>query len=87
MKWYWNEEDDEEIVCPYCNTRYLPSYEDCYIGGKYVDCYDEGTKYTLTCDECGKKFAMMGYLAGWKYQTETIDGEATEEEAEEKEWA
>jgi len=26
---------------------------------------------------------MCGYQAGWKYHTETIDGEATDEEIEE----
>lgn len=40
-------------------------------------------KKTYTCDKCGKKFTMYGYQAGWKYQTETIDGEVTEEEVEE----
>lgn len=37
---------------------------------------------TYTCDKCGKKFTMYGYQAGWKYYTETIDGEATDEEVE-----
>lgn len=46
------------------------------------DCYTEEKK-TYTCDKCGKKFTMYGYQAGWKYQTETIDGEATDEEVEE----
>ena len=83
---YWNEEDDEDIICPYCRKHYEPSYEDCSIGGQIVNCYDEGTEYTLKCDGCGKKFTMMAYQPSWKYETETIDGEATEEEAEEKEW-
>nr|DAX05251.1 MAG TPA: hypothetical protein [Bacteriophage sp.]DAZ65145.1 MAG TPA: hypothetical protein [Caudoviricetes sp.] len=29
---------------------------------------------------------MRGYEFGWRYQTETIDGEATEEEVEERTW-
>ena len=37
---------------------------------------------SYTCDKCGKKFTMYGYQAGWKYRTETIDGEATNEEVE-----
>lgn len=62
--------------------EYEPSYEDTYIGGESVDCYTEDMK-TYTCDKCGKKFTMYGYQVGWKYQTETIDGEATDEEIEE----
>lgn len=46
-----------------------------------VDCYTEEKK-TYTCDKCGKKFTMYGYQAGWRYQTETIDGEATKEQVE-----
>lgn len=76
---YWNEEDDENIICPYCGKEYEPSYEDTYIGDDCVDCYTEDTN-TYTCDKCGKKFTMYGYQAGWKYHTETIDGEATKEE-------
>ena len=79
---YWNYEDDENIICPYCEQEYEPSYEETYIGEEPVDCYTEDTK-TYTCDKCGKKFTMYGYQAGWKYQTETIDGEATDEEVEE----
>lgn len=56
-----------------------------YIGDESVDCYTEETN-TYTCDVCGKKFTMYGYQAGWRYQTETIDGEATEEEVEERTW-
>lgn len=85
MSNYWNEEDSENIVCPYCGKEYEPTYEDTYIDGEHVDCFtmDENT---YTCDECGKKFIMRGYEAGWRYQTETIDGEATEEEVEERTW-
>lgn len=60
------------------------NYEDTYIGGEPVDCYTEDTE-TYTCDKCGKKFTMYGYQEGWKYRTETIDGEATDEEIEELE--
>lgn len=78
---YWNYEDDENIICPYCGKEYEPSYEDTYIGDDRVDCYTEDTN-TYTCEKCGKKFTMYGYEAGWKYRTETIDGEATKEEVE-----
>lgn len=78
---YWNYEDDENIICPYCGEEYEPSYEDTYIGYDCVDCYTEDTN-EYTCDNCGKKFTMYGYQSGWKYRTETIDGEATEEEVE-----
>lgn len=78
---YWNEEDDENIICPYCGKSYEPSYEDTYIGGESVDCYTEDDQ-EFVCDKCGKKFTMYGYKAGWKYHTETIDGEMTKEEYE-----
>lgn len=79
---YWNYEYDENIICPYCSQKYEPSYEDTYIGGEPVNCYTKDMK-TYTCDKCGKKFTMRGYHAVWKYRTETIDGEATNEEVEE----
>lgn len=60
----------------------IPHYVGIYVPGEPVDCYTEEKK-TYTCDKCGKKFTMYGYQAGWKYQTETIDGEVTEEEVEE----
>lgn len=82
MFWYWNEEDDSEIICPYCGKSYAPSYEDTYIGDKSVDCYTEDEK-EYTCDKCGKKFTMRGYKGGWMYHTETIDGQVTEDEYEE----
>ncbi len=85
MSNYWNEENDEVIICPYCGKKYEPSYEECYIGGKTVDCYTEYV-HEYTCDCCGKRFVLQGYRAGWRYVTETIDGQATEEEAEEKGW-
>lgn len=78
-EYYWNQEDETVIVCPYCGQRYKPSYEDTFIGTKIVDCYTEDTE-TYVCDECGKKFTMYGYQCDWKYVTETIDGEMTQEE-------
>ena len=78
---YWNYEDDEKIICPYCGEEYEPSYEDTFIGDDCVDCYAEDT-ITYTCDDCGKKFTMYGYRKGWRYHTETLDGEATDEEIE-----
>ena len=78
---YWNYEDDKNIICPYCGEEYKPSYEDTYIGGKSVDCYTKDMK-TYACDKCGKKFTMYGCPVRWKYHTETIDGEATDEEVE-----
>lgn len=79
---YWNEEYDSEIICPYCQEKYIPTYDETIIGGKYVDCYEEGDVQTVTCDSCGKKFTIEPYLSGWKYRTETIDGEMTEQEYE-----
>jgi len=78
---YWNEEDDENIICPYCGKSYEPSYEDTYIGDDIADCYTED-EHEYVCDRCKKKFTMYGYQAGWKYHTETVDGEMTEEEYE-----
>ena len=84
MESYWNQEDDEKIICPYCGEKYEPTYEETIIGDKTVDCYAEGENQEFTCDECGKRFTLMAYQSGWKYETETIDGEMTEEEHEEK---
>lgn len=81
MSSYWNTEDDYDIICPYCGETYKPSYDETIIGDKIADCYTEDTE-TYTCDNCGKKFTMYGYQAGWKYHTETIDGEMTDEEWE-----
>lgn len=81
MDSYWNEEDSENIVCPYCGEEYEPIYEETYIGNKVVDCFTEDTN-EYVCDKCGKKFTMYGYQAGWRYCTETIDGQATDEEIE-----
>ena len=85
MSSFWNFEYDENIVCPYCGKEYEPSGEDTYISHDPVDCYTEDEN-TYTCEVCGKKFVMHGELL-WRYETETIDGECTEEEAEEKGWA
>lgn len=79
---YWNEEDDDCIKCPYCGEEYEPSYEDTYIGHEPVNCYTEVEKEYF-CDRCKKRFTMYGYQSGWKYHTETIDGEMTEKEHDE----
>ena len=81
---YWNEEDDKEIICPYCGEKYTPTYDETIIGDKYVNCYTEEVQ-TVTCDSCAKKFTIEPYLSEWSYRTETIDGEMTEQEHEE-EW-
>ena len=78
--WYWNEEDDCKIICPYCGEKYDPSYDETYIGDKCVDCYTENETQEVTCDACGKKFTVTPYQSGWQYRTETIDGEMTEVE-------
>ena len=80
--WYYNEEDALFIRCPYCGAEYEPSYDDTYIGGKCVDCYTEDNEQEFTCDDCGKRFTVTPYLAEWRYKTETIDGEMTEQEHE-----
>ena len=82
---YWNEEDDSDIICPYCGMSYSPSYEETYISGEAVNCYTEDEQ-TFTCEKCGKKFTMYGYQTGWNYHTETIDGQMTEDEHEEEVW-
>ena len=79
---YWNTEDEDYIKCPYCGNTYEPSYEDTFIGHEQVDCFTEETR-EYVCDDCHKKFTMYGYLSGWKYYTETIDGQMSEEEHEE----
>lgn len=79
---YWNYEDSDEIICPYCGKEYEPSYEDTYIGGEPVECYDDGYKQTFACDKCKKRFTVFPYQAGFNYKTETIDGEMTKEEHE-----
>lgn len=81
--WYWNEEDDSEIICPYCGKKYIATYDETLIGDKCVDCYAEGDIQTVTCDSCGKKFNIEPYQRGWGYRTETIDGEMTEAEFDE----
>lgn len=85
VDWYWNSEDSEEIICPYCGEVYEPSYEDTYIGDECVDCYTEDTE-EYVCDVCKRKFKMYGYQSTWKYCTETIDGQMTEKEYEDGVW-
>ena len=51
------------------------------IGDKPVNCYTE-QEQEFVCDSCGKKFTMYGYQSGWRYHTETMDGEMTEKEHE-----
>ena len=79
---YWNYEDSDVIICPYCGKRYEPSYEDTWIGNEPVDCYEETTQF-FNCDGCKKKFSLTPYQAGFNYKTETIDGEMTQTEWEE----
>ena len=80
---FWNEEDDFKIICPYCGEKYEPSYEDTIIGNQIADCYSDEEEQIFRCDTCGKKFTMTPHLSSWKYRTETIDGEMTEDEWEE----
>lgn len=80
---YWNEEDENFIKCPYCGAEYEPSYDETVIGDKVANCYTEDTE-EYTCSDCGKKFMLTPYQSRWMYKTETIDGEMTEEEWEEK---
>lgn len=82
--WYWNIEDDDRIICPYCGEKYVPTYEDTYIGDVRVECYDEGEVQTVTCDSCGKKFTIEPYQGDWRYKTKTVDEEMTEEEWDQK---
>ena len=82
-EWYWNEEDDDMIICPYCGKKYEPTYEETYIGNEPVECYTEDYQ-EFVCDECGKRFSMYGYQSGWNYHTETLEGQMTEEEWEER---
>lgn len=78
-EYYWNGEDSDEIICPYCGETYEPSYEETIIGDELIDCFTEDYQI-CKCDKCGKKFSLKGYQAGWRYTTETIDGEMTKEE-------
>lgn len=82
-EWYSNWEAGENIRCPYCGKEYEPSYEDTFIGGDSVECYEEGEQGEFVCDECGKKFTLSAEMR-WEYTTETIDGEMTDEEWEEE---
>ena len=82
INWYWNYEDDTDIICPYCGKSYEPTYEETYIGDVCVDCYEEYETQEVVCDECGKKFTVTPHMGNWEYKTETIDGEMTEVEYE-----
>lgn len=44
---YWNYENDENIICPYCGQEYEPSYEDTYIGGDRLIATQKKRKPTL----------------------------------------
>ena len=76
IEWYSNWECDDKIICPYCGKQYEPTYEETYIGGEDVECYEEGEQGEFTCDACGKKFTLSVEMT-WNYTTETIDGEMT----------
>ena len=81
MSDYSNWEYDKEITCPYCGKEYTPEYE-MMIGEDCIDVYEEKTQ-ECTCEKCDKRFRITPDLV-WFYTTETIDGEMTEEEHEEK---
>lgn len=78
---YWNYEDYDFIMCPYCGEEYEPEY-DLVIGDDRVYCYSEDEKQTVRCTTCNKRFTILPYRTGFHYKTETIDGEITEEEHE-----
>ena len=82
MSNYYNWECSSKIICPYCDKEYEPTYDETYIGGKGVDCYEKGDQGEFTCDECGKKFTLSAEMV-WEYTTETIDGEMTDEKWQE----
>lgn len=71
---YSNWECGDEIICPHCGKRYKPTYDETYIGGEGVECYDEGYQGEFTCDNCGKKFTLHVEMK-WEYTTQTIEGE------------
>ena len=83
MDSYKNWECGATIMCPYCKTEYEPSYEETYIGHDCVDCYEDGKKQEFVCDSCGRRFTVTPNLT-WEYETETIEGEMSEEEWEEE---
>lgn len=64
IDWYFNTEDHDSIVCPYCGQVYKPSlYGYAHIGSEQVDCYTDEDR-ECACDVCGKKFKMNGYQVG-----------------------
>lgn len=81
MSDYSNWEYSRDITCPYCGKEYTPEYE-MMIGEDPIDVYEEEPQ-ECTCAECGKRFLITPELE-WYYNTQTIDGEMTEEEYEEK---
>ena len=81
MEYYSNSEIGQNIICPYCGVEYTPSYEETYISHEPVECYEEGAQGPFTCEGCGKKFTLYASFT-WEYETETIDGEMTEDEFE-----
>lgn len=44
---YEDQQDDNVVICPYCETQYQPESED----------YDEDTR-AEECEDCGKKFYL-----------------------------
>ena len=84
VDWYWNFEKDDNIICPYCGEEYIPTYDETIIGDKCVNCYSEDEEEYI-CDNCYKKFQMRGLLI-WKYETETIDGQLTQEDYDSERW-
>lgn len=82
MSNYYNTEISDDIICPYCGKTWEATYEETYIGGEPVECYQEG-KQEFVCDDCGKRFMLFPSLT-WEYETTTIDGEMTEDEWEEQ---
>lgn len=82
MRSYSNSECGETIICPYCGAEYEPTYEETYIGDTEIDCYEE-TEQECTCDDCGKRFTVRPVLT-WEYETETIKGQMTEADWEER---
>ena len=47
MKDFWNFENSEKIICPYCGREYEPSYEDTYIKS-FILFGDESLRYYFT---------------------------------------
>lgn len=69
-EWFKNKEDSENIVCPYCGHESIATYEAAERYGH--------SPYARMCGRCGKIYKVSAYRAGWRFLTETIDGEVTE---------